>query len=352
MRWGATFDVSQKQSRLEELEKIITEPDFWNDNERAQKLVKERGSLNEQIDSAENLVAAFEDIDALFELYREDPELEPELIEELSRVEVQISEFELGKMLCGKHDSSDAIVEINAGAGGTDAQDWAEMLMRMYLRWAEKKGYRTKVLSISAGEEAGIKNTTLVVEGENAFGYLRSERGVHRLVRISPFKSNASRQTSFASVVIVPDIEEDVEIEISEEDLRVDTFRASGAGGQHVNTTDSAVRITHAPSGIVVSCQNERSQHKNKATAMKLLRAKLYEEQREKQREEINKLAGERKKIDFGSQIRSYVMQPYQMVKDLRTNAEVGDVQAVLDGDLEKFIEAYLLSEEHNVVEV
>ncbi len=255
-------------------------------------------------------------------------------------------------MLSGPHDTHHAILDVNSGAGGTEAQDWGEMLLRMYLRWAERRGFKTEILSIHPGEEAGIKNATVFIEGANAFGFLRAERGVHRLVRISPFDSNARRHTSFASISVVPDIEQDVEIEVRDEDLRVDTYRSSGAGGQHVNKTDSAVRLTHLPSGIVVACQNERSQHKNKATAMRLLKAKLYEKEMEKKREEMDKIAGERRKIDFGSQIRSYVLQPYQQVKDLRTEYVSVNPQAVLDGDIDGFIESYLLSEEHNIPEV
>lgn len=265
---------------------------------------------------------------------------------ELAAVETNLSKLELAKMLAGKHDVRDAIMEINPGAGGTEAQDWSEMLLRMYLRWAEQRNFQAEILNIQPGEGAGIKNATVLIRGENAYGLLRSERGVHRLVRISPFDANARRHTSFASVAVIPDIEEAVTVEINEDDLRIDTYRSSGAGGQHVNKTDSAVRITHLPSGIVIACQNERSQFKNKSTAMRLLRAKLYDREREKQKDEMDKLAGERRKIDFGSQIRSYVLQPYQMIKDLRTNYENGNVQAVLDGDINPFIEAYLKSKE------
>ena len=264
--------------------------------------------------------------------------------QEITNAESKLRALELEQMLSGEHDTHNAILEINSGAGGTEAQDWGEMLLRMYLRWAERQGFATEVLDLHPGEEAGIKSATVFIEGASAFGYLRSERGVHRLVRISPFDSNARRHTSFASVAVLPDVEEDVEIEIRDEDLRIDTYRSGGAGGQHVNKTDSAVRLTHLPTGIVVACQNERSQHKNKARAMKLLKAKLFDLETEKQKQALEKIAGERKKIDFGSQIRNYVMQPYQLVKDLRTNTETGNVQAVLDGDLNQFIEAYLLS--------
>lgn len=297
--------------------------------------------------------SALADCQALIDLYKEsnDEALLEECAQELDKTEKELRSFELARMLSGPHDAQSAILEVNPGAGGTEAQDWGEMLMRMYLRWAERRGFKTEILNIQAGEGAGIKNATIFVEGENAFGFLRSERGVHRLVRISPFDANARRHTSFASVSVMPDIDEEVQIEIKEEDLRIDTYRSGGAGGQHVNKTDSAVRLTHLPTGLVVACQNERSQHKNKATAMKLLKAKLYDLESQKKREEMEKIAGERKKIDFGSQIRSYVMQPYQLVKDLRTDFEKGNVQAVLDGDLDAFIEAFLLSPELNSVQ-
>lgn len=247
--------------------------------------------------------------------------------------------------MSGPHDHTDAIIEINGGAGGTEAQDWAEMLLRMYVRWAERKGFSIEELDYRPGEEAGIKNATILIKGEYANGCLRSEQGVHRLVRISPFDSNARRHTSFASVSVTPDIDAEVEVVIDEKDLRIDTYRSSGAGGQHVNKTDSAVRITHIPTGVVVACQNERSQHKNKDRAMKVLKAKIYEIERQKQAAKMEEIKGERKKIDFGSQIRSYVLHPYRMVKDLRTEFETSDTDAVLDGALDQFIEAYLLSE-------
>lgn len=290
------------------------------------------------------------DAGALLELYGESPDeaLLTECTQSLDQVERELESFELMRMLTGPHDTLNAIVEINPGAGGTEAQDWGDMLLRMYLRWAEKKGFSTEIVNYQPGEEAGLKNATILIQGENAYGYLRSEKGVHRLVRISPFDSNARRHTSFASVSVMPEIDDDIDVEIRDEDLRVDTYRSSGAGGQHVNKTDSAVRLTHLPTGVVVACQNERSQHKNKATAMKLLRSKLYELELEKKEAELAKIAGERRKIDFGSQIRSYVMQPYQLVKDLRTEYETGNVHAVMDGDLDPFMEAYLLNEEFN----
>lgn len=250
--------------------------------------------------------------------------------------------------MCGPFDRSFAIVEISGGSGGTEAQDWADMLLRMYVRWSERKGFKIEILDYQPGEVAGIKGASIYVQGDFAYGYLRAEQGVHRLVRISPFDSNARRHTSFASVSVTPDIEEEIEIEIEEKDLRVDTYRSSGAGGQHVNKTDSAVRLTHIPTGIVVACQNERSQHKNRATAMKILKAKLYERQKQEQDQKIKQIQGQRKQIDFGSQIRSYVMQPYRMVKDLRTGHETSNVDAVLDGDIDALIESFLLDAELN----
>ena len=262
---------------------------------------------------------------------------------ELAAVAAEIEKAELAAMLSGEHDDANAIVEIHPGAGGTESQDWAEMLLRMYLRWAERRGFKTQVLDYLPGDEAGLKSVTFLVSGEYAYGYLKAEAGVHRLVRISPFDANKRRHTSFSSVAVTPDIEEDIEIDIRPEDLKVDTYRSSGAGGQHVNVTDSAIRITHVPSGIVVACQSERSQHKNRASAMKILKGKLYALEEQKQQAKLQGITGEKKEIKWGSQIRSYVLQPYQMVKDLRTRIEVGDVNRVLDGDLDGFIEGYLL---------
>lgn len=349
-RWEAFFDLAKKRDRLVELDSKAGEANFWDDAAAAQILLKERSALRAASDRSDTIQKLLDDASALLELYGESPEdsLLDECDATLNTAETQLREFELTRMLSGPHDANNAIMEINAGAGGTEAQDWAEMLLRMYLRWAEQHKFKTEIMSLNEGDGAGIKSATLLIEGPNVFGFMRSERGVHRLVRISPFDSNARRHTSFASVSGVPDIEEDVKIEIRDEDLRIDTYRSSGAGGQHVNKTDSAVRLTHLPTGLVVACQSERSQHKNKARAMKLLKAKLFDLETQKQNEAIEKLAGERRKIDFGSQIRSYVMQPYQLVKDLRTGAETGNIQAVMDGDIDQFIEAYLLSEEFN----
>lgn len=351
MRWGSIFDLDNKREALLELDRVASDPDFWNDGEKAQKVSRERSDISILLDRAEALRSRIEDVRVLVDLMEGasgDSELR-ELSQEINEIEPELSSFELARMLSGKHDSRNAIVEINSGAGGTEAQDWAEMLLRMYIRWAEKKKYKTQILDINAGDEAGIKSCSLFIEGLNAYGYLRSERGVHRLVRISPFDSNARRHTSFASVSVMPDIEEEIDIDVRDDDLRIDTYRAGGAGGQHINKTDSAVRITHLPTGIVVACQNERSQHKNKAYAMKMLKSKLYELEEEKHRAEMAKIAGERKKIDFGSQIRNYVMQPYQLVKDARSNVQTSDVDGVLDGDIDSFIEGYLLDSDLNI---
>jgi len=281
----------------------------------------------------------------LLELSREEGDEESlgEVALQLGRVREALEDAELRQLLGGEHDEADAILSINAGAGGTDACDWAEMLLRMYLRWAERRGMKTQILDLQEGEEAGIRSATVAVSGQYAYGYLSAESGVHRLVRISPFDSQARRHTAFASVSALPEIDETIEVEIDEGDLRVDTYRASGAGGQHVNKTDSAVRLTHLPTGIVVQCQNERSQHKNKATAMKVLRAQLYERQRQEQEQRLEQIAGEKREIGFGSQIRSYTLHPQQRVKDHRTNLEAGNVEAVLDGDLDRFIRSALL---------
>jgi peptide chain release factor 2 len=327
------------------LEAEVAKPEFWNDNERAQEVLKERTQLAKLVDDWSSSQAELDDLLVLVEL-GEEGEDEATLVEvrellvELTR---QVERMEFARMLSGPHDQSNAIVSINAGAGGTEAQDWAEMLLRMYLRWCERKGFKTEITEYQPGEEAGAKSVTLTVEGPYAYGYLRAEKGIHRLVRISPYDANARRHTSFCSVFVFPEIADDVEVEVNDKDLRVDTYRSSGAGGQHVNKTDSAIRITHLPTGIVVSCQSERSQHKNRSTAMKQLRARLYELEMEKKESEATALVGEKKEIAWGSQIRSYVLHPYRMVKDHRTGFEVGNADGVLDGDLDGFVEAYLL---------
>ncbi len=293
----------------------------------------------------ERFERATEEIDVMFELAEEDSSMLPELQEALERLEKELAEAEIRMMLAGEHDAGNAIVTIKPGAGGTDAQDWAEMLLRMYLRWAEKRGYKTEILDVQPGQEAGIKSAIFRVEGEYAYGYLKAEAGVHRLVRLSPFNIAQSRETSFASVFVSPEIEDDIQIEINEADLRIETFRASGAGGQHVNKTESAVRITHIPTGIVVSCQNQRSQHQNREMAMRVLRSRLYELELQRRAAEKQKLEAMKRDISFGSQIRSYVLHPYKLVKDLRTKYETSDVEGVLDGNLDEFIREYLLSQ-------
>jgi peptide chain release factor 2 len=323
-------------------------PDFWDDAARAKKVQMERSRLQEAVHSFENYSGTLEDAELLLEMADEekDEETEAEVAQSLDSLEKRLSSFEIECMFNGEHDASNAIVSINAGAGGTEAQDWVSMLLRMYLRWAEERGFPTEIVDSLPGDEAGIKSVTFMVKGHNAYGYLRSEMGIHRLVRISPFDANRRRHTSFASVFVFPELDDSIDIDIDEKDLRIDTYRSSGAGGQHVNKTSSAVRITHLPTNIVVQCQNERSQHRNKDTAMKMLRARLYQREKEIQAEQRQDLHGEKKEIAWGSQIRSYVLQPYQLVKDHRTNHETGNVDSVLDGNIDPFLKAYLLWEE------
>ena len=320
----------------------MSAPGFWDKPDAAQETGRRRARVEKRINAGQSLKSKEDDLEALLELQREGEHVDDEIDQLVGQLESEITEIEMTMKLSGEHDDRDAILAIHPGAGGTESQDWAEMLLRMYLRFAERKGWSTEMVDYQAGEEAGIKSATLMVRGEYAYGYLKSEHGVHRLVRISPFDAAKRRHTSFASVYVYPDIDEDIEVEINDKDLRVDTYRSSGAGGQHVNVTDSAVRITHLPTGIVVTCQNERSQHKNRDVAMRLLRARLYQVELEKRQEQQQKLEGEKKDIAFGSQIRSYVLQPYQLVKDLRTGYEVGDPSRILDGDLDGFVEAYL----------
>ncbi|MFQ5560989.1 MAG: peptide chain release factor 2, partial [Nitrospinota bacterium] len=330
------LEVDVKEDKIAELDNIISGDGFWDNNEKAQKIVKERTLLSKPVEIFKKLSQSVQDIEELFELSDEEGEeayVFAELTEELKKLEKETAELELNMMLSGEHAASNAIVSINSGAGGTESQDWAQMLMRMYLRWCERRGLKTSVTDLQEGDEAGLKSVTFTVSGENAYGYLTAENGVHRLVRISPFDSNKRRHTSFASVFISPEIEEAVSVTINEDDLKIDTYRSSGAGGQHVNVTDSAVRITHIPTGVVVQCQNERSQHKNKATAMSVLRSKLYEIEKREHKEMLDGIQGEKKEIGWGSQIRSYVLHPYRMVKDLRTKVETGNTDAVMDGD-------------------
>ncbi len=320
-------------------------PVFWDDQEAAQIVIHENKRLQQRLATWQELAQQHEELQVLVELCEEedDASLFPEIEASVSTLEKCIEEVEFQQMLSGEHDASNAILSINAGAGGTEAQDWADMLLRMYLRWCERHNFKTQLVDILPNQEAGIKSATITVSGKYAFGYLRSEIGVHRLVRISPFDAGKRRHTSFASIMVIPEVDENIDIDINEEELRIDTYRSSGAGGQHVNVTDSAVRITHLPTGIVVQCQNERSQHKNKAQAMKILRSRLFELRLQEHDEEMEKMQGEKRVIAWGSQIRSYVMHPYQMVKDHRTNYESSNVSAVLDGDLDEFIQKYLL---------
>jgi peptide chain release factor 2 len=336
--------VDAKVKRIEEIDKRIADSAFWEGTEEAQSVLRERTALLGVVDQWQGIKKDLEDGAILLQLAEEEEdEKEIEGVQgKLDQIEKQIRDIELGEILGGKHDPDNAIVNINAGAGGTEAQDWAEMLLRMYLKWAENKGCKSEIIDILAGEEAGIKNVTFTISGDYAYGYLKAEVGIHRLVRISPFDTGRRRHTSFASVFVYPEISKEIVVEIDEADLRVDTYRSSGAGGQHVNKTESAVRITHIPTGIVVQCQNERSQHKNKAMAMKVLRSRLYEKQLQEKEQKMQEMYENKKEISWGSQIRSYIMQPYKMVKDHRTGATAGDVEGVLDGDLDRFIEAYL----------
>ncbi len=320
-------------------------PGFWNDQDYARTIQKEQGRLKDLVEDWESCQAAWEEAELLLQLALEehDPEAEKEVAQLLAKLESKVDATELECMFTGEHDANNAMLTIHAGAGGTEAQDWVSILLRMYLRWAEDNGFKTEILDQLPGDEAGIKSVTVMITGRYAYGYLRSEMGIHRLVRISPFDASGRRHTSFASVFIFPELDDDIQVEINDKDLRIDTYRASGAGGQHVNKTSSAVRITHLPSGIVVQCQNERSQHRNKDTAMKMLKAQLYQRELRLQEEAQQDLHGDKKEIAWGSQIRSYVMQPYRLIKDHRTNVEIGNVDSVLDGHLEPFIKAFLL---------
>jgi peptide chain release factor 2 len=340
---GGFFDAPAKQAELEKLEKQISEPDFWNNPERAQKVGQQRSRIEKSLDQQKRFETGISDAEVLIEFAATDPASAGELNDLVLRMEREVGEAETQSLLSGETDANNAIGSIQAGAGGTDAQDWAEMLLRMYLRWAERKGFKVEMLDEQSGSEAGIKSATFRVEGDYAYGLLSAEAGVHRLVRISPFNSGGSRETSFASFFVSPEIDENIEVDIQDKDLRVDTYRSSGAGGQHVNVTDSAVRITHLPTGIVVTCQNQRSQIQNRAVAMQVLRSKLYELELEKRREGAADLEATKQDIAFGSQIRNYVLHPYRLVKDTRTKFEETDVDAVLDGDIDPFIKEFLL---------
>ncbi|OYT71202.1 MAG: peptide chain release factor 2 [Chloracidobacterium sp. CP2_5A] len=341
---GGFFDPDGKRSRLERLEARVAEPSFWEDQEQAQKALRERRRLSEAIDLAEFYDRELGDLEVLLEFAEADAASLAELEQRLSALHAKVAAAEVQMLLSGPRDANNAIVRVQAGAGGTDAQDWAEMLLRMYLRWCERRGFKTSVLDVQPGKEAGIASAEFVVEGDYAYGLLSCESGVHRLVRISPFSSAGTRETSFASIFVTPEAEDDIEIDINEKDLRVDTYRSSGAGGQHVNVTDSAIRITHLPTGIVVSCQNQRSQHQNREVAMKVLKSRLYELELERRRAESAKLEAAKRDISFGSQIRNYVLHPYRLVKDARTKLERSDVESVLDGELDDFIQAYLVA--------
>ncbi|CDD59290.1 peptide chain release factor 2 [Clostridium sp. CAG:43] len=339
-----SLDLENKERRITELDKSMEEPGFWDDPERSTKTVREAKNLKDTVDGYKHLEQQYEDIQVMIEMgYEEnDPAMIPEIQEMLDEFVKELEELRTKTLLSGEYDGCNAIIKLNAGAGGTEAMDWCSMLYRMYQRWADKKGFTTEVLDFLDGDEAGLKSITLQVNGENAYGYLKSEKGVHRLVRISPFNAAGKRQTSFVSCDVMPDIEEDLDVEINPDDLRIDTYRSSGAGGQHINKTSSAIRITHLPTGIVVQCQNERSQFQNKDKAMQMLKAKLYLLKQQENAEKLSDIRGDVKDINFGNQIRSYVMQPYTLVKDHRTNAENGNVNAVMDGDIDLFISAYL----------
>ncbi len=324
----------------------MLQPDFWNDQDQAQKVISEANGLKDQVHEFYELSEAYDNLELTYELVKEeeDAELQAELEGELQVLTERLEQFELQMLLSDEYDKNNAIVELHPGAGGTESQDWGSMLLRMYTRWAESKGFKVETLDYLPGDEAGIKSVTLGIKGHNAYGYLKAEKGVHRLVRISPFDSSGRRHTSFVSCDVMPELNDDIEIDIRSEDLRVDTYRSSGAGGQHVNKTESAIRITHLPTGIVVSCQTERSQIQNREHAMKMLQAKLYQREVEEKEKAIAEIRGEQKEIGWGSQIRSYVFHPYSMVKDHRTGTETGNVQAVMDGDIDMFINAYLRS--------
>lgn len=334
------FDLAGLTKSLEGLERESQTDGFWDDHERAQKLMKEKKSIENKLSEYQVIAGEIDDVEVLIDLAEEadDASMIGEIKSTYDTAVAKLENLRLKTLLSGEYDGNNAIISIHGGSGGTDAKDWAEMLLRMYLRWAERKGYKTKITDYQEDKEGGINSATVLVEGDNAYGYLKNEKGVHRLVRISPFDSSGRRHTSFSSLDVTPEIEDDMTIDIDPDDLRIDTFRSSGAGGQHVNKTDSAIRITHLPTNIVVSCQNERSQHQNKDTAMKLLMSKLLELKEQEHKESLEELKGDYSQITWGSQIRSYVFHPYTMVKDHRTNAEVGNVSAVMDGDLDYFI--------------
>nr|WP_272508851.1 peptide chain release factor 2 [Psychrobacillus psychrodurans] len=341
-----SLDLENKEVRIQELEELMTFPDFWDDAQGAQKVINETNALKAIVEEYRNLESTQEDLEMTLELIKEmpDEELQEDLGNELKDFTNKLSDFELQMLLSEEYDKHNAILELHPGAGGTESQDWGSILLRMYQRWADKRGFKVETIDYLPGDEAGIKSVTLLIKGHNAYGYLKAEKGVHRLVRISPFDSSGRRHTSFVSCEVMPEFTDEIEIDIRTEDLKIDTYRATGAGGQHINTTDSAVRITHLPTNTVVTCQSERSQIKNREHAMKLLKSKLYQLKIEEQEAQLLEIRGEQKEIGWGSQIRSYVFHPYSMVKDHRTNEESGNVHAVVDGEIDPFIHAYLRS--------
>lgn len=339
---GKSLDLPGMDKRLAELDSLTEASDFWNDQKKAQKVLKEQKILRLKRNEYSALKDDLDDVNVMLELASEDSETQDELPATMEAYQKKFESFKLETLLSGEYDSNNAIISLHPGAGGTESHDWAEMLLRMYTRWAESKGYKVKTLDLQPGDVAGIKSATLLIEGINAYGYLKTERGVHRLVRISPFDSSGRRHTSFASLDVTPEVDDSVEIEIEPDDIRVDTYRSSGAGGQHVNKTSSAIRITHIPTGVVVQCQNERSQHQNKEVAMNMLKSKLVEIMEQEKKEKLEDVVGDYSQIAWGSQIRSYVFHPYTMVKDHRTNVEVGNIQSVMDGDLDQYMNAEL----------
>lgn len=344
MKWGFLFDYAGSREELKKMEESMADPDFWSDIEKASKVNQKIKVLKDKLDQYDSIRSRYDDLTVLLELaYEEgDESLEPEIQSEYQKLQKDVADMKIKLMLNGRYDANNAIMSFHAGAGGTEAQDWAQMLIRMYTRWAERRGFEVDILDYLEGDEAGVKNATLMVKGDYAYGYLKAEKGVHRLVRISPFDAAGRRHTSFALVEVLPEITEDIDVEINPADLKIDTYRSSGAGGQHVNKTESAVRITHIPTGIVVQCQNERSQLQNRETAMKMLKARLLELKERERAEEISGIKGEHVDMGWGNQIRSYVFHPYSMVKDHRTGYEVGNVQAVMDGEIDDFINEYL----------
>nr|WP_303648400.1 peptide chain release factor 2 [Clostridium pasteurianum] len=341
---GIHFDLASMQVKIEEFENIMQEPEFWDNMKKAQEITQKSKMLKDRVELVNSLDERLEDTRSLIEMSKEeeDEDILNEIVSEINELTVRIENFRIELLLSGEYDRNNAILDLHTGAGGTDAQDWTEMLLRMYTRWAESKNFKVETIDLLPGDEAGVKSAALKITGEFAYGYLKAEKGIHRLVRISPFNANGKRQTSFASVEVIPELTENQDINIKAEDLRIDTYRASGAGGQHVNKTESAIRITHIPTGIVVQCQNERSQHSNRESAMAMLKAKLVELKERAHKEKIEDLTGELKDNGFGSQIRSYVFHPYTMVKDHRTGFEVANINSVMDGNIDSFITEYL----------